>query len=229
MRISAFFPCHNEAANIGRVLHQAADVLREVADTFELIVVDDGSTDGTAETARELDGSIGTVRVISHETNLGYGAALRTGLAAARLDYVFFTDGDGQFDIADLRRIMPYVHDYDLVIGYRQRRRDPLLRVAYGKLYGMLLGILLGLRVRDVNCAFKLIRRSVLDGIELKCTGALTSAELLIGASRGGCRIKQVPVCHLPRAAGEQSGGSPRVILRMFAELFRFYRRLRRR
>ena len=228
MKLSAFFPCHNEAPNIGRVLREAAEVLRDLTDEFELIVIDDGSADETAQVARRLDGAIGPVRVISHETNRGYGAALRSGLAAARLDYVFFTDGDGQFDVRELRGLLPYAGDFDLVIGYRQRRHDPLPRVAYGKLYGMLLGILLGLRVRDVNCAFKLIRRDVLGRVALRTTGALTTAELLIGATRAGCRIKEVPVSHFTRTAGEQSGGSPRVILKMFVELFKFYRLLGR-
>ncbi|MBM4085212.1 MAG: glycosyltransferase family 2 protein, partial [Planctomycetes bacterium] len=131
MKISAFFPCHNEALNIERVANAAAGVLADVADDYEIIVVDDGSVDDTRAAALRLAGQNPRIRVVSHERNMGYGAALRTGFAACRLEYVFFTDGDGQFDMQELRRLLPFVPQHDLVIGWRRQRRDPSIRRLY--------------------------------------------------------------------------------------------------
>jgi len=219
MKISAFFPCHNEALNIERVANAAAGVLADVADDYEIIVVDDGSVDDTRAAALRLAGQNPRIRVVSHERNMGYGAALRTGFAACRLEYVFFTDGDGQFDMQELRRLLPFVPQHDLVIGWRRQRRDPSIRRLYAGLYNCLVRALLGLRARDINCAFKLIKKQVLSRIEFKTTGALTSAELLVKAKRLGFKTKELPVVHYPRLAGQQSGGNPRVIFRMFSEL----------
>ncbi|MFW6108548.1 MAG: glycosyltransferase family 2 protein [bacterium] len=227
--LSIFFPCHNEEANVERVVRAALDVGPAVADEVEVIVVNDGSGDGTREIADRLAAEDPRVRAVHHPTNRGYGGALQSGFAAAEKDFVFFSDGDGQFDLGELPRLVALVADgeADLALGYRIRRADPLIRSANAALYKGLIRLLFGLRVRDIDCAFKLIHRKVLDRVTLKATGALVSAELLIKARKAGFRMREVGVHHYPREAGEQSGADLRVILRTFVELARLWRQLR--
>ncbi len=194
---------------------------------FEVVVVDDGSTDRTAEIARRLAQEDRRVRLVQHPHNLGYGAALRTGFASARYPWVFFTDGDGQFDPRDFVRLMPYAETADLVVGYRARRQDPLHRKLFGWLWNRLVRAWFGVGVRDVDCAFKLLRREVVQQLPLRSTGAFLSTELLCRAARSGARIVEVPVPHHPRRWGRQSGGRPDVVLRAFWELWKLRHELR--
>ena len=222
--LSVFFPCHNEVDNLPRLVEQAREVLPRLAQQWEVIIVDDGSTDGTGPLADRLAAACPQVRVVHHPRNRGYGAALRSGFAAARHEYVFFTDGDGQFDMTEIALLLPRRHQADLVLGYRLRRADPPHRRLYALLYKLLIRAVLGLKVRDLDCAFKLLPRRVLNALSLHSDGALISAELLFKAGRAGFTWAEVGVHHYPRAAGVQSGGSPRVILRMFRELWRLRR-----
>jgi glycosyltransferase involved in cell wall biosynthesis len=164
---------------------------------------------------------------VTHSGQRGYGAAIRSGLAAARHDHVLLTDGDRQFDPADLARLIAGLDEADVVVGYRRRRADPWGRRLGGVLWTWLVGATLGVWVRDVNCAFKLLPRRAIDGLSLVSDGAVISAELLARLTTGGWRIAEVPVSHLPRLAGRASGGSGRVILRAMGELVRLRRRLR--
>jgi len=227
--LSIFFPCHNEEANVERVVSSALELAPRVADDFEVIVVDDGSADRTAEIAEALARENPRVRLVRHERNRGYGAALKTGFASATKEWIFFTDGDGQFDLAELPVLVRLVEDgqCDLAIGYRIKRADPFVRSLNAWLYRCLIRVLFGLQVRDIDCAFKLIRRSVFEKVRLEADGALVSAELLIKAKKAGLTIRETGVHHYPRAAGEQSGAKLSVILRMFRELFRLWRHLR--
>jgi len=213
--LSAVVPAYNEAGNIDGVVEALLAVLPVVAGRHEIIVVDDGSSDGTGAAVAGRPG----VRVIRHPTNRGYGAALRSGLAVAREPWCVFLDGDGQLDPRDLPRLVAAVDDADLVAGYRAARADPPLRRLYGWLWNALVRLLLGVRVRDVNCAFKLVHGEVLRSVTLESRGALLSAELLGKALRHGFRVRQVPVSHRGRHLGTATGGAPHVVARALYEL----------
>lgn len=223
--ISYFFPAHNEEANLEALMDEALEALPELAERFEIIAVDDGSRDGTPAIADRLAASHpGVVRVVHHPTNLGYGAALRSGFRAARYPLVCFTDGDRQFRVADLGRLLDRAAGPDrpdVVAGFRAKRADPPLRLAYARIYRACLGLLFGLWVRDVDCACKLFRRGALEGIRLESDGAFLSAELLIKLRATGRSLVEVGVPHYPRTAGSPTGAKPSVILRAVRDFWR--------
>jgi glycosyltransferase involved in cell wall biosynthesis len=223
--LSYFFPAHDEAENIEPLVDEALAVLPTLAERFEVIAVDDGSRDGTAEIADRLAAAHpDLVRVVHHGGNRGYGAALRSGFAAARYPLVCFTDGDRQFRLADLERLLAPVRfrdGPDAVVGYRIKRADPLVRRVYARLYRLALVIFYGLTVRDVDCACKLFRAESLEGVRLESGGAFLSAELLIKVRARGRRVVEVPVPHYPRTAGTQSGANPKVIARAIRDFWR--------
>jgi glycosyltransferase involved in cell wall biosynthesis len=219
MRLSVVMPCFNEEGNVARVVIQAAQVGRRLCAELEIVVVDDGSTDGTAAILGALRGEIPELSVVTHPSNRGYGAAIRSGLDRAAMDYVFLTDGDGQFDLEELDLALGMLGEHDVVAGYRARRRDGQWRALWGRSWTVLVNRCLGLRVRDANCAFKLLPRSLLRFAELRSEGALISAELLLQARRSELRIGQLPVSHYPRVSGRQSGASLPVIAMAFREL----------
>jgi len=215
--LSLFFPAHNEAENIEPLVREALGALSALADQYEVIAVDDGSRDGTAELADQLAEEHLSFRVVHHPTNRGYGAALRSGFAAARYPLIAFIDGDRQFRVADLVRLIDRLNAAeapDVVLGYRLRRADAPLRLAYARAYRLALRLLFGLKVRDPDCACKLFRRDALEGIRLESGGAFLSAELLIKLRERGRTLAEVGVPHYPRTAGSASGANPRVILR---------------
>jgi glycosyltransferase involved in cell wall biosynthesis len=216
--LSYFFPAHDEAENIEALVAEALEALPALAERFEIICVDDGSRDGTSDLADLLAAQHpGLVRAVHHPTNLGYGAALRSGLAASRHPLICFTDGDRQFRIADLRRLIDRLDardEPDVVAGYRFRRADAPLRLAYALLYRLCLRLLYRLPVRDVDCACKLFRREALEDVRLESGGAFLSAELLIKLRARGRRVVEVGVPHYPRTAGQASGADPRVVAR---------------
>jgi glycosyltransferase involved in cell wall biosynthesis len=228
--LSYFFPAHDEAENIEALVDEALEVLPTLAERFEIICVDDGSTDGTAAIADRLAAANpDLVRVVHHTVNGGYGAALKSGFRAARLPLVAFTDGDRQFRLADLRRLIERLEagDHpDAVVGYRLKRADPTLRLAYARLYRACLEALFRLRVRDPDCACKLFRRDALRGIRLESEGAFLSAELLIKLRALGRTVVEVGVPHHPRVAGQASGADPRVVLRAVRDFWRLRLRL---
>ncbi len=227
--LSFFFPAHNEAENIEGLIAEALQTLPSLADEFEVICVDDGSRDGTAQTADRLAETDARVRVVHHATNQGYGAAVRSGLKAARFELVSFTDGDRQFKVADLSRLLERMAQGDhpdVVVGYRLQRADPLIRTAYARAYRVALNIFFRLGVRDVDCAFKVFRRSALEDIRLESGGAFMSAELLIKLKQRGQKIAEVGVPHYPRTAGSPSGANPKVVLRAVRDFWRLRIRL---
>jgi len=219
--ISVFFPCYNEQDNVGRVVAEALAFLPTVSDDFEIIIVNDGSGDQTGAIASGLAAEDARIRVVHHVSNRGYGAALRSGFAAASKELVFYTDGDGQFDIIEMKSLLPLIEQYDIVSGYRINRKDSVIRRISAFCWCALVKKLLRFRCRDVDCAFKLYRREIFDHIELKSTGALIDAEVLARADRAGYTLTEVPVGHRPRIAGRQTGGNLKVILRAFGELLR--------
>ena len=224
--ISVFFPCYNEQANVAKVAEQAVGVLEGLEADYEIIIVDDGSADGTGRIADEIAAGNDRIRVIHHERNLGYGAALQSGFRAARKELVFYTDGDGQFDLAEMPALLPLMADYDIVSGYRIDRQDNLLRKINGWLWTKVTGLVFSLNIRDIDCAFKLYRRRIFDEITMESTGALIDTEILARAVRKGYTVAQKGVHHYPRTAGRQSGASLRVVLRAFKELWQLRRRI---
>jgi glycosyltransferase involved in cell wall biosynthesis len=204
LRLSVILPAYNERENLDKVVDTAVDVLERLVTTFEVLVVDDGSTDGTDYVARALvDRHAGRVRLLLHPTNLGYGAALRTGFTRARGELIFYTDADNQFDISELEHFLPLVGEYDVVVGFRVYRYDPVLRSMLSWIYNRLVRVLFRVRVRDVDCSFKLFRREVLEKITIETDDFFVDTELVAKARRWNFRLLEKGVRHYPRVAGE--------------------------
>lgn len=218
--LSVFFPAFNEAESLPTVLSEAVAVLGQFADRFEIIVVDDGSSDATAQIASEFGSP---VRVVAHETNSGYGAAVRTGFLAAKGDAVFFTDADHQFRLSDLGSLVECWAPNTAVIGYRKTRNDPKIRLVIARVYKMVLRVVFRLRITDVDCAFKLLDRTVVDNVapNLESKSAFISPELMIRTMKSGASIVEVGVVHYPRLAGKPKGATPKVIARTIKEIVR--------
>ena len=215
--LSLFFPCHNEAENLEALVADALAALPALATTYEVILVDDGSRDDTAGVAERLvHRHGGVVRLVRHDVNRGYGGALRSGFAAARYSHLAYTDGDRQFRVADLARLVERAQETrsPVVIGYRLKRADPPLRLVYATLYRVANRVWFGLRVRDVDCAAKLFRRDVLQNISVHSNGAFFSAELLIRLRLAGVNALEIGVPHYPRTAGSPTGARLSVIAR---------------
>ena len=225
--ISVFFPCFNEQENVARTVEQALDILKKLDIDFEVIIVNDGSSDNTVKIADEISDRNDRVKVVHHERNLGYGAALQSGFKAATKELVFYTDGDGQFDINEMPPLLPMMKQFDIVSCYRLKRQDPFIRKINGWCWTKLVCLLFGLRIRDIDCAFKLYKREIFDNIRMTSTGALIDTEILVRAKNKGYRITQKGVHHFPRSAGEQTGANLGVIFRAFKELFKLYKQIR--
>ena len=223
--LSYFFPAHNEEANLAGLVEEALATLPGLAEAFEIVIVNDGSRDATGRIADDLTAANpGVVRAVHHPTNLGYGAALLSGFRAARHDHVAFTDGDRQFRVADVGRLvdrMAAADSPEIVVGYRIKRADPLVRTLYARAYRLANRIFFGLTVRDVDCACKLFRREALEGLAVASGGAFFSAELLIKLRAAGRSIAEVGVPHHPRTAGAATGARPSVVFRAVRDFWR--------
>lgn len=220
--ISLVLPAWNEATVIADAVHEADAALRQVTDCYEIIVVDDGSTDQTADIVDAIAGQNDSVRLIRHTPNQGYGAAIRSGFAAAEKDLVVFTDADCQFDLTELDRFVLLAERYDIVCGYRIDRKDTALRCLYSKVYNLLVQTLLGTGVRDVDCAFKLFHRDVARGLKITGNGFLVNSEMLVQANQQQRSVVEVGVTHRPRTLGE-STVSIRHIPKVLVSLARFW------
>lgn len=218
--LSVFFPCYNEEGTVETLTKDTVDVVRSVTDDFEVIIVNDGSSDRTAEIVQKLADEIEEVKLVNHEVNSGYGAALQTGFKSAAKEYVFYTDGDGQFDIKELPGLLPLSEKYDIVSAYRVNRQEGALRKLNAFCWGTLVCILFKMKVRDIDCAFKLYKRDIFNNIKMKSTGALIDSEILARATKKGYTIGQIGVKHYPRLTGVSTGAKISVIIRAFRELF---------
>lgn len=229
-RLSYFFPAHNEEANLEGLVEEALAALPSIADTFEIIAVNDGSRDRTREIADRLAAAHpDVVRVVHHEVNRGYGGALRSGFEAARYELLCFTDGDRQFRVADLSRLTARMAEGDhpdVVVGYRIKRADPIIRIIYARTYKLANRIFFGLRVRDVDCACKLFRREALADVRVESGGAFFSAELLVKILKQNRTIVEVGVPHYARTAGSPTGARPSVIGRAVKDFWALRLRL---
>lgn len=212
LELSIIFPAYNEEDNIVEAVQRALFFVDSHA--AEIIVVDDGSIDSTVQRLQPFQD---TIKIVRHSKNQGYGAALRSGFSHAKGRWIFFCDSDLQFPLDALSEFLTYTHDYDLIIGYRFPRKDPRIRIINARIWRFLVNRSLGLSVRDINCAFKLIRTSHLHSITLHAKGASINAELLTKLS--SYRMIQLPVQHVPRIRGRQTGAYPRVIIRALREL----------
>jgi len=227
--VSVFFPTFNEEANIEQSVRGARSALDEVGVEHEVIVVNDASTDRTAEIADRLAAEDPRVRVVHLPRNLKLGGALKAGFAASRMELVFYTDADLPIDFADMAAAFPLAAEggADVVTGYRLNRDETLRRKIYSRAYNWLINFLFGFRFRDINFSFKLFRREVLDRLELVSNGSFIDAEILIEARKAGFGIEEVGVRYFPRTAGVSTLASPRVILTILAELTAYLMRRR--
>jgi glycosyltransferase involved in cell wall biosynthesis len=221
--VSLVLPAYNEAENIEPMVAEAVPALEASADDYEILVVDDGSADGTAAVTRRVMEANPHVRLVQHEINKGFGAAIFSGFVQAQKEWIFYTDADRQFVLSELERFVPFMGEADLIAGYRAPRRDPFLRVLYGKGWSALCTLLFGYTVRDVDCGFKLFRREIIQELapQISSRGATFSIEWLARAKRAGYRFVELPVTHRPRVAGSQTGANIDVIVRAFRELAR--------
>jgi len=217
--LSAFMPAYNEEAGIRWVVEDALAKLRQVTDDLELIIINDGSADSTGEIIDNLAREYPEIIAKHHPENRGYGAALRTGFSSCGKEYIFYTDGDGQFDAAEISKLIPLMQEADVVSAYRMDRKDPFHRKLNAWLYNLFLLMFFRLNVKDVDCAFKLYKAKFFDKLQLKSDGALIDAEVLIKLKKAGARIVQVGVHHYPRLVGEQTGSKLKVILKTAQEI----------
>lgn len=221
-QLSIFYPLYNEEKNIIPLVEKSIETFQLVAAEFEIILVNDGSKDKTEELAQQMASKYPQVRVVS-QPNLGYGGAVKRGLKECQFDWVFFSDGDLQFDLAEIELFLPYIDAYDLVIGYRLNRAEGFKRTLIAKMLKIWNFIFLGfpLSIKDIDCAFKLINRRVLNAVgELKSDGAMMTTEFLLKAYKQGFRVKQVGVHHYPRKFGSSTGSNFKVISRAVRDTF---------
>jgi glycosyltransferase involved in cell wall biosynthesis len=225
-KVSLFFPVYRDEATVERVATKALRVLDELASAHEVIIVDDGSPDRAGEIADRFAAGHPGVRVIHHERNLGYGQALRTGFAAARFEWICFTDGDDEYEVDDLRKLLRLRDYYDLVITFRYAKRYCSGRVFVSYVYNKLLRLVFETRYRDVSSGLKLVKRSVVEDLELVSTSPFIGAEVAIKTMLKGFRVGEVGIQTFPRQFGRGASTSPRNILATLRDMARVYRRV---
>lgn len=225
--ITAFFPAFNDEGSIAAMVTQALALLPQFTDDYEVIVVNDGSSDGTAAVLDELARQFERVRVIHHLHNRGYGGALRSGFAHAKKDLVFYTDGDGQYDVGELAKLIPLMtDDVDVVNGYKIKRADSKRRIVLGKIYKFLARLMFGLPIRDVDCDFRLMRRIAIQSIDLVSTSGVVCTEMVYKLRRAGRRFTETPVHHYPRLHGQSQFFTLRRVARTAYDFFALWLKL---
>ncbi|HYH01602.1 MAG TPA: glycosyltransferase family 2 protein, partial [Bacillota bacterium] len=224
--ISLFFPAYNEEANVGGTIEKSVAILETLGCPYEVIIVDDGSRDRTADIVREYAAKNPNVILELHEKNRGYGGALQTGFHRCTKGLIFFSDCDLQFDLSEIKLLIEKMQNeptMDAVIGYRIKRADPFIRKLNAFGWKMWARILFGIKVKDIDCAFKLFKRGLIENIRIESTGALINVEILAKIKHMGSKIAELGVHHYPRTAGTQTGAKIKVILRAFYESFTLY------
>lgn len=225
--LSFFFPAYNEQLNLPKLIEQADRVASKVAKRYELIVINDGSTDKTIETVTQLIKKYPHLRIVSHAENQGYGAALKTGLHESRYEWIFFTDADLQFDMAELKKFIPYTENFDIIIGWRTTRADGAKRAFNARLFKLYIDLLYRLHVRDIDCAFKLLKSQAVKKIRLDSSSAFTTTELLYKLKKRDVPFKELPVSHYPRSHGNPTGANIRVIIKACREALFLYLKIK--
>ena len=226
LNVSFFFPVYRDEATVERVARKALELLDEIAGDFEIIIVDDGSPDRAGAVADELARQDSRIRVVHHERNLGYGRALRTGFSACRFDWIAFTDGDDEYEVSDLRKLIRLRDYYDLIITFRYAKRYSNLRVFISWVYNKVLRVLFQTRFRDISCGLRLIRKAVVDELDLTASSPFIGAEIAIKASLRGFRVGEVGVQTFPREFGKGASTSLRNILATIRDLRAVHRKV---
>ncbi len=218
-RLSIILPAYNEAENIGKTIESFVSIRHRMNFDVTLIVVNDGSTDATPDICHALSSEYPFVKCINHPKNIGYGGAIISGIKAAEGEYVAICDSDGQFDVADLLALLKFTRSFDVIVGYRENRADPLDRRVLGRIWTIISRFLFDIKIRDLNCALKVFRLSLVKDLDLRCVGPGINMEIMAHLSAPEIPVKEIPCTHYPRTAGRQTGSSPRVIKRAFVEL----------
>ncbi len=225
--ISVFFPAYNDAGTIASMIVLADRTLRRLTNDYEIIVVNDGSTDHTAQVLTEMESKYTRLRVIHHPTNLGYGGAIRTGLNSATKELIFYTDGDAQYDVRELESLLPLMTaETEWVNGYKINRSDPLHRVWIGKLYCWAVKLSFGIKIKDVDCDFRLIRRSGYERVKLYSSSGTICVEMMKCFQDAGLRFAETPVHHFHRAYGKSQFFNFRRLFKTLKDLSRLWWRL---
>jgi len=227
-----FCPAYNDEGNIEKVVSEAVKVLEEISSDYLITIVEDGSPDRTGEIADTLARKYEKVKVVHHKVNMGYGRALQTGFVnpeRAKYDLVFYTDGDGQFDVAELKKLLLLIGDSDVVIGYRRNRVESWRRKFQSWVYNLLVRMISGLKFRDFNCSFKIFKREVLEHIEIEFPTVFIDAELVIKSALAGYKITEIGVTHYPRMSGRGSGAKLSLIWDTIKSMVEFRRRQKQR
>jgi glycosyltransferase involved in cell wall biosynthesis len=225
--ISAFFPAYNDAGTIASMVVLTDRTLRQLTDDYEVIVVNDGSKDHTAQVLSELESRYPNLRVVNHPTNLGYGSALRTGFASATKDWIFYTDGDAQYDVRELEQLAARMSgDVDIVNGYKISRSDPAHRILIGNLYCWFIKLTFGIKIRDVDCDFRLVRRDCYNRVRLHSTSGTICVEMVRSFQDAGLRFAQCPVHHFHRAYGKSQFFNFKRLFKTAKDLARLWYRL---
>jgi len=220
--ISVFLPAYNDEKTIGKLILEAASVLDSLGIDYEIIVIDDCSKDATARVVGGIMESHERVRLVRHTENRDYGGVLKTGFASAAKEWVFYTDGDGQYDIKEIVKLLPYAQDYDLINGYIRKRMDSPCRMILGKIYQILIDTCFGKTLKYINCDFRLIKKAIIERITIGSDSGFAPAEMVIKIIRGGARVKEVAVAHLPRRYGHSQFLNLRKIVNLFRDLLVF-------
>lgn len=229
--LSFFMPAYNEEANIQKTLESVTGVLENLNfKDYEVIVVNDGSRDNTEQIIKEFSKTNPKVKVINHSVNKGYGEALKTGYYNCRFEYIVFADSDGQFDYGEISKLFEKIGNADIVVGYRLKRQDHLMRIINGWGWTQISNILFGLGVKDVDCGFKLFKREVIEKIpKLESTrGAMINPEVLAKSKKMGFKIAQVGLTHKPRRGGKQTGANLKVIIVSFIDLLKLWWKIKK-
>ena len=224
LRISLFFPVYRDEATVERVTRKAVAIMNELASEYEVIIVDDGSPDRAGEVADELARTIPGVHVIHHARNMGYGEALRSGFKAARYEWICFTDGDDEYDVDDLRRLIRLRDYYDLIITFRYAKRYSGVRIFISFVYNKILRLLFQTRYRDISCGLRMIRKAVADELDLQSISPFIGAEIAIKTTVKGFRVGEVGVQTFPREFGRGSSTTLPNILATIQDMFRVHR-----
>lgn len=218
--ISIFYPCYNDWATMASMVLYTIQTAERLNLNYDITIVDDGSPTIVQELLDDLERRFDCVQIVRHPNNRGYGAALRTGFAAATKDWVFYTDGDAQYDVRELTLLVEHARpDVDVVQGYKISRHDPIHRIVIGRIYHWIVKLAFGLRLRDVDCDFRLMRRSIFEGITLESDSGVICAEMMTKVQRAGFHIVEVPVHHYQRAHGKSQFFNFRRILRVATQL----------
>ena len=221
--LSVFFPIYNEAENIPLLIERAQEIIPQIAKEYELILINDGSSDGSQLIIEDLARKNKNVRAIHHPKNLGYGEVLKTGIKESQYQWIFFTDADLQFDLGELSRFIPFVDKYKAIIGYRHKRVEGFGRAFNAELFKIYIDLLFRIHVRDIDCAFKLIDAELLKSLKLNSGSAFTSAEILYRLKKKRVKFKEIPVAHYPRLYGKATGANLKVIVKACYEALRTY------